>query len=75
MKEINPKIPEAALKGISKKIEHVKNDINRKMENMELKKVLVIAEPDINGKILGKRGKDLYSAHITLESRFKRFKC
>ncbi|MDO8869165.1 MAG: DUF2100 domain-containing protein [Methanobacteriaceae archaeon] len=71
MKEINPKIPEAALQGISKKIEHTKNDINRKIENMGLKKVLVIAEPDINGEILGKRSKELYNAHINLESNLK----
>ena len=30
MKILNPKIPEAALTGISKKIEHVKNDIRTK---------------------------------------------
>jgi hypothetical protein len=71
MKEINPNIPDAALNGISKKIEHVNNDIKRKMEKMDLKKVLIVAEPDISGKILGKRGKDLYSANITLESDLK----
>lgn len=71
MKEINPNIPDAALNGISKKIEHVNNDIKRKMEKMDLKKVLIIAEPDISGKILGKRGKDLYSANITLEKDLK----
>lgn len=71
MKEINPKIPEAALKGISKKIEHTKNDINRKIENMGLKQVLVMAEPDINGEILGKRSKELYDAHVNLESDLK----
>jgi hypothetical protein len=71
MKEINPNIPDAALNGISKKIEHVNNDIKRKMEKMDLKKVLIIAEPDISGKILGKRGKDLYNANITLERDLK----
>jgi hypothetical protein len=71
MKEINPKIPEAALQGISKKIEHTKNDINRKIENMGLKKVLVLAEPDINGEILGKRSKEFYNAHVNLESNLK----
>ena len=71
MKEINPKIPEAALQGISKKIEHTKNDINRKIENMGLKKVLVVAEPDINGEILGKRSKEFYKAHVNLESNLK----
>lgn len=71
MKEINPKIPEAALQGISKKIEHTKNDINRKIENMGLKKVLVIAEPDINGEILGKRSKKFYNAHVNLETNLK----
>lgn len=71
MKEINPKIPEAALKGISKKIEHVNNDIKRKMEKMELKKILIIAEPDASGEILGKRGKDLYQAQIALENDLK----
>lgn len=71
MKEINPNIPDAALNGISKKIEHVNNDIKRKMGKMDLKKVLIVAEPDISGKILGKRGKDLYSANITLESDLK----
>lgn len=71
MKEINPKIPEAALQGISKKIEHTKNDINRKIENMGLKKVLVVAEPDINGEILGKRSKEFYNARVNLESNLK----
>lgn len=71
MKEINPKIPEAALAGISKKIEHVNNDIKRKMEKMDLKKILIIGEPDITGKILGKRGKDLYNANTSLEKDLK----
>lgn len=71
MKQINPKIPEAALNGISKKIEHINNDIKRKIEKMELKKILIIAEPDVSGELLGKRGKDLYQAQIALESDLK----
>lgn len=71
MKIINPKIPEAALDGISKKIEHINNDINRKIEKMGLNEIIVIAEPDTNGEVLGKRAKEIYSAHVKLENNLK----
>lgn len=71
MKEINPKIPDNALKGISKKIEHINNDIKRKMESSNLKNILVLAEPDINGKLLTKRAKEMYGANIHLEDDLK----
>ncbi|MDZ4172618.1 MAG: DUF2100 domain-containing protein [Methanobacteriaceae archaeon] len=74
MKKINPKIPDTALNGISKKIEHVQNDIIRKMDKMNLKYVLVLAEPDLNGNILGKRAKENYNAFINLEKDLKDIK-
>lgn len=71
MKEINPKIPDAALKGIEKKIEHVHNDINRKIASLKPSKIIVLAENDINGKLLGKRSKDIYNAEIYLKDNLK----
>ncbi|MBU4608305.1 MAG: DUF2100 domain-containing protein, partial [Methanobacterium sp.] len=35
MLQLNPKIPDTALKSINKKIRHVKNDISRKMEKLK----------------------------------------
>ena len=64
MKILNPKIPEAALKGISKKIEHVKNDIERKIDSLNLEKILVIVEADKAGKVLGKRSQEIYNAEL-----------
>ncbi|MGZ7043826.1 MAG: DUF2100 domain-containing protein [Methanobacterium sp.] len=64
MKILNPKIPDAALTGISKKIQHVKNDIERKMTNLNLQKVLVIVEDDKAGEILGKRSEEIYNAKV-----------
>ncbi len=64
MKILNPKIPDAALKGIEKKIEHVKNDIQRKVSDLNLDKILVIVETDKAGEILAKRAKELYNANI-----------
>lgn len=66
MKILNPKIPEAALAGVSKKIEHVKNDIQRKIDNLNLKRILVIVEADKAGKVLGKRSKEIYNAEVVL---------
>ena len=69
MKIINPKIPDAALGAISKKIEHVKNDINRKMSSLNLKKILVIVESDNASELLGKRAEGIYDANvITLDN-------
>jgi len=64
MKILNPKIPEAALEGISKKIEHVKNDIERKVSSFNLEKILVIVENDKAGETLANRAKELYGAEI-----------
>ena len=71
MRKINPKIPDNALKGISKKIEHINNDIKRKMEISNLKQILVLAEPDINGELLAKRAKEMYGANTHLENDLK----
>lgn len=71
MKILNPKIPEAALDGISKKIEHVKNDIDRKISSLDLKKVLVIVESDTAGELLGKRSKEIYNAEIAFLDNLK----
>ncbi|MBI5679776.1 MAG: DUF2100 domain-containing protein [Methanobacterium sp.] len=71
MKILNPKIPEAALGGISKKIEHVKNDINRKIDGFNLNKILVIVEADKAGEVLGNRAKELYNAEIIFLENLK----
>jgi hypothetical protein len=71
MKILNPKIPEAALKGISKKIEHVKNDIERKIDSLNLEKILVIVEADKAGEVLGKRSKEIYNAKVIFIDNLK----
>lgn len=71
MKILNPKIPEAALAGISKKIEHVKNDIQRKIDGLNLEKILVIVEADNAGEILGKRSKEIYDAEVVFLDNLK----
>ena len=71
MKIINPKIPEAALGAISKKIEHVKNDINRKMNSFNLEKILVIIESDKASKLLGKRAEEIYNADVITLNNLK----
>ncbi len=71
MKIINPKIPEAALGAISKKIEHVKNDISRKMSSLDLEKILVIVESDKASELLGKRAKEIYNADVAILDNLK----
>lgn len=71
MKIINPKIPEAALKPISKKIEHVKNDIDRKMSSLNLEKILVIVESDKASELLGKRAEEIYNANVVTLDNLK----
>ena len=64
MRILNPKIPETALEPIKKKISHVKNDINRKMEQFDTQQILVVVENDKSGEILAKRAEDSYSAQV-----------
>ncbi|MBP2046317.1 DUF2100 domain-containing protein [Methanobacterium aggregans] len=64
MKLINPKIPDAALKGVGKKIEHVKNDIKRKTEQFNPTDILVVVEMDRTGEVLGKRAHEIYGAKV-----------
>lgn len=71
MKILNPKIPETALDPIKKKIKHVKNDINRKMDQFGSKDIIVIVENDKPGQILGKRAKELYNARLAIEDNLK----
>jgi hypothetical protein len=71
MKILNPKIPEAALESIEKKIKHVKNDIERKMEQFNLKNIIVLVENDKPGEVLGKRAKDLYNARLISKDNLK----
>ncbi|HMK54973.1 MAG TPA: DUF2100 domain-containing protein [Methanobacteriaceae archaeon] len=66
MKILNPKIPDQALGPIKKKIQHVINDLDRKIELYNPKKVLVLIEEDQAGEILAKRAEKLYSS-ITLQ--------
>ena len=71
MKIINPKIPDAALGAISKKIEHVKNDISRKMDSLNLEKILVIIETDKASELLGERAKEIYDANVVTLDNLK----
>lgn len=71
MKEINPKIPDAALKGIEKKIEHIHNDIKRKIDSINPEKIIVLGEKDKNGELLAKRATEHYSAQIHLDENLK----
>ncbi|WP_409200485.1 DUF2100 domain-containing protein [Methanobrevibacter sp. DSM 116169] len=71
MKEINPQIPDAALKGIEKKIEHVHNDIDRKKSSLNPSKIIVLAEKDINGNLLRKRSEKMYDAKTYLRDNLK----
>lgn len=71
MQILNPKIPEAALGSIKIKIQHVKNDIERKMEQFQLKNIVVITENDKSGELLGKRANELYNAKIIVIENLK----
>jgi hypothetical protein len=59
---LNPKLPDAALEPIKIKIQHVKNDIERKMDQFNLEKVIVLVEKDKSGELLGKRANEFYNA-------------
>ncbi|RBQ22325.1 hypothetical protein ALNOE001_20630 [Candidatus Methanobinarius endosymbioticus] len=74
MKEINPKIPEPALKGIKTKVQHIHNDINRKKQSLNPEKIIVLAEDDINGQILAKRAKEHYNAIAYINTNLKDIK-
>lgn len=71
MRILNPKIPETALEPIKKKISHVKNDINRKMEQFDVQEILVVVENDKSGEILAKRAEDLYGAKVMKSDSLK----
>ena len=71
MKLLNPKIPEAALIPIKKKIAHVKNDIERKMEQFNLKTIIVLEENDKAGEVLGQRAQKIYNAHLICKDNLK----
>jgi hypothetical protein len=69
MRILNPKIPEKALEPIKVKIEHVKNDLDRKIQSFNPKKVLVVIEKDKAGEILAERAEKLFnSSKIEKES-------
>ncbi|HIH61333.1 MAG TPA: DUF2100 domain-containing protein [Methanobacteriales archaeon] len=71
MKKINPKIPEKTLKNIKKRIEHTKDDIERKIKKMSIKKVIVLAETNPTSKLIAERAKELYNAKIILDENPK----
>lgn len=71
MKIINPKIPDSALKGIEKKIDHIHNDIKRKTSSLNPSKIIVIAENDTNGNLLKERSKEFYNAKTHLADNIK----
>jgi hypothetical protein len=64
MRILNPNIPESAFEPIKKKISHVKNDINRKMNELDAENIIVVVEKDKSGEILAKRAKDIYGAVV-----------
>ncbi|MCL2156529.1 MAG: DUF2100 domain-containing protein [Methanobrevibacter sp.] len=71
MNKINPKIPKAAMKGIEKKVEHIHNDIKRKIDSLSPEQILVLAEDDLNGQLLGKRAEEEYNASTYLDNNLK----
>ncbi|CDG65809.1 MAG: hypothetical protein PWQ15_840 [Methanobacterium sp.] len=71
MKILNPKIPESALEPIKKKISHVKNDINRKREQLGAQEILVVVENDKSGELLAKRAVELYQAKVMKRDNLK----
>jgi len=71
MRIINPKIPESALEPIKKKIAHVKNDINRKIRDLDTENILVVVENDKSGEVLAKRAEDLYKAKVVKRDSLK----
>lgn len=62
MRILNPKIPEKALHPIKIKIEHVLNDLERKIQSFNPKKVVVVIEGDQAGKILAERSEKLFNS-------------
>lgn len=71
MQILNPKMPESALGPINKKIQHVKNDIERKMKQFQLKSMVVLVESDKSGELLSKRAKEMYNAKIVVTENLK----
>jgi len=71
MNKINPKIPKAAMKGIEKKVEHIHNDIKRKIDSLNPEQILILAEDDLNGQLLGKRAEEEYNATTYLDNNLK----
>ena len=71
MRILNPNIPESAFEPIKKKISHVKNDINRKMKDLDCKNVLIVVEKDKSGKILAKRANNIYGAFVIEKDKLK----
>jgi hypothetical protein len=62
MQVLNPKIPEKALEPIKIKIEHVKNDLQRKIQTFDPEKVLVVIEKDKAGEILAYGAEKLFNS-------------
>jgi hypothetical protein len=71
MQILNPKMPESALGPIAKKIQHVKNDIDRKMNQFQLKHMAVLVESDKSGELLSKRAEEMYGAKIVVIENLK----
>lgn len=71
MRILNPNIPESALEPIKKKISHVKNDINRKMGDLETENIMVVVEKDKSGEVLVKRAKNIYGAFVIEKKSLK----
>jgi hypothetical protein len=71
MKILNPKLPDTALESIKIKIQHVRNDIERKMEQFKLNNIVVLVEKDKSGELLGIRANELYNAKVVAIDNLK----
>jgi hypothetical protein len=71
MKILNPKLPDTSLESIKIKIQHVRNDIERKMEQFKLNNIVVLVEKDKSGELLGIRANELYNAKVVAIDNLK----
>jgi hypothetical protein len=71
MKEINPEISNVSLRGIKKKVEHIHNDIKKKKQIFNPEKIIVLAEKNLNGRLLVKRAEEDYGAIFHLSDNLK----
>jgi hypothetical protein len=71
MKKLNPKIPEKALEPVKKKINRVKEDIERKKSVFNTESILVTVTGDLAGQILSERAEEFYNARKIQNANLK----